>query len=172
MNVSPYILKLKFFFKNTCSTMIAWILVVLLQTKSEMIYPPKQVCLIIIHRNTSHIPDCPAVISISNTRSHNKSTKTCMFIHYMYADILFPLTKANPIIFERVTTHYQTLRIWIGHDAWRYHNLSALPYALPRVLLKPPTTDQPTHRPLTTYPPTHRPTNWLSSIYIKIETRF
>ena len=32
-----------------------------------------------------------------------------------------------------------------------------------RVLLKPPTTDQPTtdsptHRPLTTYPPTHRPT--------------
>ena len=83
-----------------------------------------------------------------------------MFIHYMYADILFPLTKANPIIFERVTTHYQTLRIWIGHDAWRYHNLSALPYALPyalpRVLLKPPTTDQPTHRPLTTYPPTHQ----------------
>ena len=57
-----------------------------------------------------------------------------MFIHYMYADILFPLTKANPIIFERVTIHYQTLRIWIGHDAWCYHNLSALPYALPHVL--------------------------------------
>ena len=41
----------------------------------------------------------------------------------------------------------------------------------------PPTTNQPTHRPLTTYPPTHqalthRPTNWLSSIYVKIETRF
>ena len=35
-----------------------------------------------------------------------------------------------------------------------------------RVLLKPPTTDQPTtdsptHRPLTIYPPTHRPTDQL-----------
>ena len=33
-----------------------------------------------------------------------------MFIHYMYVDILFPLTKAIPIMFERVTTHYQTLK--------------------------------------------------------------
>ena len=44
-------------------------------------------------------------------------------------------------------------------------------------LLKPPTTDQLTQRPLTTYPSihrplTHRPTNGLSSIYVKIETRF
>ena len=29
-----------------------------------------------------------------------------MFIHYMYADILFPLAKAIPIMFEYVTTHY------------------------------------------------------------------
>ena len=30
-------------------------------------------------------------------------------MHYMYLDILFPLTKAIPIMFERVTTRYQTL---------------------------------------------------------------
>ena len=33
-----------------------------------------------------------------------------MFIHYIHADILFPSTKAIPIMLERVTTHYQTLR--------------------------------------------------------------
>ena len=32
-----------------------------------------------------------------------------MVIHYMYVDILFPLTKTIPIMFERVTTHNQTL---------------------------------------------------------------
>ena len=42
-----------------------------------------------------------------------------MFIHYMYVDILFPLTKAVPITFENVTTHYQTLQTWIGHNATR-----------------------------------------------------
>ena len=51
-----------------------------------------------------------------------------MFIHYMYADIFFPLK--IPIMFERVTTHYQTLQRWIGHDATRYHNFSALPHTL------------------------------------------
>ena len=56
-----------------------------------------------------------------------------MFIHYMYADILFPLTKAIPIMFERVTTHYQTLWTWIGHNATRYHNFNALPHALPYI---------------------------------------
>ena len=57
-----------------------------------------------------------------------------MFIHYMYVDILFPLTKAIPIMFERVTAHYQTLWIWIGHNAMRYYNFNALPYALPHAL--------------------------------------
>ena len=57
-----------------------------------------------------------------------------MFIHYMYVEILFSLTKAIPIMFERVTTHYQFLRIWIGHNATRYHNFNALPYALPHEL--------------------------------------
>ena len=37
-------------------------------------------------------------------------------------------------MFERVTTHYQFLRIWIGHNATRYHNFNALPYALPHEL--------------------------------------
>ena len=35
----------------------------------------------------------------------------------MYVDILFPLSKAIPIMFERVITHYQTLHTWIGHNA-------------------------------------------------------
>ena len=56
-----------------------------------------------------------------------------MFMHYMYVDILFPLTKAIPIMFERVTAHYQTLQTWIGHNAARYHNLNALLHALPYI---------------------------------------
>ena len=43
----------------------------------------------------------------------------------MYVAILFPLTKATPIMFERVTTHYQTLKTWIGHGPTRYHNFNA-----------------------------------------------
>ena len=53
----------------------------------------------------------------------------------MYVDILFPLTKAIPVMIERVTTHYQTLQTWLGHNATCYHNFKALPHALPHVLL-------------------------------------
>ena len=67
-------------------------------------------------------------------RYHNENTKTCMFIHYMYVDVFFPLTKAIPIMFEHVTSHYQTLQTWIGHDATRYHNFNALPHVLPHAL--------------------------------------
>ena len=49
-----------------------------------------------------------------------------MFIHCMYVDILFPLTKAITLIFEPVTTHIQTPQTWTGYNAARYHN------ALPR----------------------------------------
>ena len=51
-----------------------------------------------------------------------------MFIHYMYADIFLPSKKAIPIMFEHVTTHYQTLQTWIGHDVTRYHNFNTLSY--------------------------------------------
>ena len=86
-----------------------------------MIYLPKKVCLIVIHRNTAHRLDIhPVVISIS--------------MHYMYVDILFPLTKTIPVMFERVTTHYQTLKTWIGHNATCYHNINALPQTLPHWL--------------------------------------
>ena len=64
-------------------------------------------------------------------RYHNENTKICMFILYMYPDIFFPQTKAIPIMFERVTKHYQTLQTWIGYDATRYHNLNVSPHALP-----------------------------------------
>ena len=48
----------------------------------------------------------------------------CMLIHYMYVDIFFPPSKAIPIIFEHVNTHYQTLQTWIGYNATHYHNLT------------------------------------------------
>ena len=44
-------------------------------------------------------------------RHDNENTKMCMLIHYMYVDILFPLTKAIPIMFEDVTTYYQSSMI-------------------------------------------------------------
>ena len=54
----------------------------------------------------------------------------------MYVDINFPLTKAIPIMFERVTTHYQTLQTWIGHNATRYHNFNVLLHTLPYIFYK------------------------------------
>ena len=63
-------------------------------------------------------------------RSHHENAKICMFIHYMFVDILFPLTKAIPIMFERVTKHYQTPQTWTGYNATCYHNFNALPHAL------------------------------------------
>ena len=58
----------------------------------------------------------------------NKHTKMCVFIQYRYVNILFPLKKVIPVMFEKVTSYYQTLQTWIGHNATRYHNLNALPY--------------------------------------------
>ena len=60
-------------------------------------------------------------------RYHNENTKIYLFMHYMYVHILFPLTKTIPIMFERVTTHYQTLQRQIGHNARPHHNLNASP---------------------------------------------
>ena len=56
-----------------------------------------------------------------------------MFLCYMYVDIFFLLIKAIPIMFECVTTHYQTLQTWIGHDATRYHNFNASQLVLPYI---------------------------------------
>ena len=52
----------------------------------------------------------------------------------IYVDILFPLTKAIPIMREGVTTHYQTLKTWIGHNATHNHNCNMLPHALTPML--------------------------------------
>ena len=51
------------------------------------------------------------------------------------ADILFALSKAIPIIFEKCPTPYQTLKTWIGHNATRYPNLNALPYIFSEIFL-------------------------------------
>ena len=52
----------------------------------------------------------------------------------MYVDVFFPPTKAIPIMFEHVITHYQTLQTWIDLDATRYHDINALPQTLPHAL--------------------------------------
>ena len=86
--------------------MAAWIHVGLLQSKSEMMYLPKKVCLIIIHRKPTHILNMSCCHKHNQQRYHNENTKIYIFLHYMYADILFPLTKAVPIMFEYVTIFY------------------------------------------------------------------
>ena len=37
-------------------------------------------------------------------------------------------------MFERVTTHYQTLKTWKGHNATRYHKFNVLPLMVPHTL--------------------------------------
>ena len=89
--------------------MTASIGVGLLQSKREMIYFPKKVCLIIINRNKTDILDMCYCHKHQQQRYHHENTKIGMFINYMYVDILFPLTKAITIMFERVTPHSLTL---------------------------------------------------------------
>ena len=110
--------------------MNAWIHVGLLQSKSETIHPPKKVCLIIIHRNAAHLLDMSCVHKYQQKRYNNENIKICLFIHYLYVDILFPLTKSISTMFEPVTTYYQTLHTRIDHNAKRYHNFNMLPHAL------------------------------------------
>ena len=52
----------------------------------------------------------------------------------MNVDTPFPLKKSILIMFECVTTHYQNIRTWIGHNATRCHDFNALPHALPQTL--------------------------------------
>ena len=140
MNVSHYILKFKFFFKNTCSAVIARIHVRLLQSKREMIYFPNKFSLIFIHTNLTHILDMSCFHKHQQEKYQNeKQNKICMFIHYMYIDILFPRRKAIPIMFERVTTHVnlykdgqtmmQRVTITSTHYRTRQHTL---PYIFPQ----------------------------------------
>ena len=99
-----------------------------------MIYLPKNFCLIIILKKPTHILDMSYCHKHQQQRYHNENSKICIFMHYMYVDILFPLTKATPIMSERVATYYQTLKTWIGHNAMRYHKFNALPHTLQHAL--------------------------------------
>ena len=120
-----YILKFKFFFKNTCFAMTAWIHVGLLESECKMIFLPKQVCLTIIHKNTTHILD----ISISRIGILMEILKyVCSYTICILN--FFPSNKSLSNYVERVTTHYQTLQTRIGQNASRYLNLNALPNAL------------------------------------------
>ena len=83
--------------------MTAWIQFGLSQSKNEMIYLPKQMCLIIIHRNTTHIID----ISCCHKNQQYRYMKLLnMYDHtLMYVVIFFSLTKTILIMFELVTTY-------------------------------------------------------------------
>ena len=92
-----------------------------------MMYLPKKFCVIIIYRYPPHILDMFCCHQHLQQRDQNENTKIYC---YMYVDILSSLTQAIPIMFERVTTHYQTLQTWIGHNAACYHNFNVLLHAL------------------------------------------
>ena len=99
-----------------------------------MIYNPKNICLIIVHKKPTHILDMSYRHKHQQQGYPNENTKICIFMHYMYVDILFPLTKGTPIMSECVATYYQTLKTWIGHNATRYHKFNALRHALQHAL--------------------------------------
>ena len=85
--------------------MTAWIHVGLLLSKSEMTYLPRKVCLITIHANLTYILDMSCCHKHQQQRYHNENTKICIFIHYIFVDILYTyITKAIPVMFECVTT--------------------------------------------------------------------
>ena len=123
-----------------------------------MIYLPKKGCLNIIYRNTTHILDMPCCHKHQQQRHHRENTKICVFIDYMYVEILFPLTKIIATMFERVTTHGQTIMqrvtitsmryhthyhmryhafflslTWGGHNATCYHNFNLLSHTIPNI---------------------------------------
>ena len=55
-----------------------------------------------------------------------------MYVHTLYVYwYIFLLTKVIPNMFEHVTTHYQTLETWIGHNAMRFYNFKVLLNGLP-----------------------------------------
>ena len=72
-----------------------------------MMYLPKKFCVIIIYKYPPHILDMFCCHQHLQQRDQNENTEIYC---YMYVDILSSLTKAIPIMFERVTTHYQTLQ--------------------------------------------------------------
>ena len=83
------------------------------------------VCLIIIHRNSTSLADISSCHKHQQQRRNNENIRIFMFIHYIYDDMLFSVTKAIQVMFERITTHYQTLKTWIGHNATHYYNFNA-----------------------------------------------
>ena len=134
MDVSP----LTYWNLNSFSKIIVlqWLLGFMLVYFSQKVKRlPKKVCLIIIHRNTTHILDMSCCHKHQQQKYHHENTKICLFIHYTYVDILFPLQKPFQLrlnVLPRVIKLYKT---WIGHNATRYHNFNALPNTLPHVLL-------------------------------------
>ena len=83
---------------------------------------------------------CPAVISIINKGIIMKILK---YVHSytMHVDIISSLTKVIPILFECVTTYYQTLKtmhtLYCNYHAFSLNvEFGAICNALPRVTVK------------------------------------
>ena len=60
---------------------------------------------------TQQILDMSCCYQLQQQSYYNENTNIRMFtiLYVCYVDILFPLIKTIPIMFERVSTHYQTL---------------------------------------------------------------
>ena len=60
---------------------------------------------------TQQILDMSCCYQLQQQSYHNENTniRTFSILYVCYVDILSPLTKTIPIMFERVSTHYQTL---------------------------------------------------------------
>ena len=155
-DVPPYISKFKFFIKNTYSTMTTCNHVGLVQSKSEMIYFPKKVFLIIIHKSTTHILDMSHCQQHQQKSFRNENTKIYMFIFCSLQQKPFQLClnvssqitklyKHGQVMMQCVTitsTHYYTRYLMryrtfspsltcLGYNAMCYHNMNMLPHALP-----------------------------------------
>ena len=112
----------------------------------------------IIHRNTTNVLDMTCCHNHQRNKSINIKILKYVCSYTIYIGwCTFPLTKVIPIMFERVTTQYQTLQTWIDRNAkcyrtpyhtfslsltWarlnatRYHNFNVLPLALPQIFIQ------------------------------------
>ena len=119
-----------------------------------MIYLPKQVCLTIIHRDTTYILD------MSCCYKHQQQKKS--YLHTLYAcwyigtcyhknnvlwqgvtlwsihvcrvwKVAISLSNPNFSQIEHVTKQHQTLKTWIGYNATRYLNFHPLRHVLPYI---------------------------------------
>ena len=72
-------------------------------------------------------------------KSKEASGKACeiwmkLGLRGIFSNSAYPSATSILVIFELVTTHYQTLRTWISLNVTHYHSLITLLHALPHTL--------------------------------------